>query len=32
MIAPEDAPAPLICRDELATLPAYVLAETSDNI
>jgi FMN phosphatase YigB (HAD superfamily) len=25
MIAPENAPAPLVCRDELATLPAYVL-------
>jgi 2-haloalkanoic acid dehalogenase type II len=34
MIAPENAPAPLVCRDELATLPAYVLggAETSDSI
>jgi 2-haloacid dehalogenase len=25
MIAPENAPAPLVCRDELATLPAYAL-------
>jgi 2-haloacid dehalogenase len=24
MIAPEDAPAPLVCRDELSTLPAFV--------
>jgi 2-haloacid dehalogenase len=29
MIAPEGAPAPLVCRNELATLPAYVLG-TSD--
>ena len=34
MIAPENAPAPLVCRDELSTLPTYVLgrAETSDSI
>jgi FMN phosphatase YigB (HAD superfamily) len=24
MIAPENAPTPLVCRDELATLPAFV--------
>ena len=35
MVAPQGAPAPLVCRDELATLPAYVLgtrAATSDGI
>ncbi len=34
MIAPENAPAPLVCRDELSTLPTYVLgrAETSYSI
>ncbi len=30
MIAPENAPAPLVCRDELATLPAYVVGQRAE--
>jgi 2-haloalkanoic acid dehalogenase type II len=31
MIAPENAPAPLVCRDELATLPGYVTGIAAEN-
>jgi hypothetical protein len=30
MIAPENAPAPLVCRDELATLLSYVAGIASE--